>query len=174
MYLCCFVLYLVSLSLKISTRPSLATDRIGFGFWQNIWLVVSSMRISINNRYSDRFIYPRKIIFREPRRGFTIPTTVGSTVSCSHRAGHSISDPSLTIATGLLVTLIVPSTPYISKNYIYLLPFPPIVLVIDLITVKYSIFSQHRPPAAIRHSLRWWTELLAIVFYSTCPRTYAA
>ena len=135
------------------------------------------INISIENRYYNRFIHLERPIFPVNHNGtslFTIPTTFGIVhggVRVLHSRGtsHPICDLSQIIATRQLDAFTLPSTHYISNNYIYFqshLFAATNSISIDLITLKdWFLFSiDHQPQAttnpAISSCLLLWLPVI--------------
>ena len=121
------------------------------------------MNILIDNRYCNRFIHTGISIFSVNHSGAPVynPDDIWD---CARAVWHSrgtanlICDPCRIIAARQLDALTVPWSHYVSNNCIYiqshLLRWQKINCI--RITRKYH-FSQHRPPATIRHFFFLWS-----------------
>ena len=136
----------------------------------------SSINISIDNRYYNRFIHLGRPIFTINHNGasvFTIPTTFGiahARITLARGWSPNLWPECRIIATRQLDSFTVLSTHYISNNCIYFqshLLAGTNSIAIDLMTMTDRFFSQHRPPA-IRHFF-----LLAVVIAGDCAMTLA-
>ena len=152
----------------------------------------SSINISIDNRYYNRFIHLGRTIFPVNHNGasaFTIPTIFGIAhaqvrVLHSRDTSHPICDLSRIIATRQLDAVTVPSTHYVSNNCIYFQPHlfaGTNSIAIDLMTLKDGFFSQHRHqpwatsnPAISSCWLLWMPMIAQWLKQSTCSRKYVA
>ena len=141
----------------------------------------SSTRISIDNRYYNRFIQLGRPIFPVKYNGAVLFTQsrphLGSRMRVSHSrcTGRPIFDQSRIIATRQLDAFTVPSTHYVSNNCIYVRSHVftgTDSIVIDLMTMKDWLYSQHRPLAP-RHQQSFYFFLLAVVIAGDCPITLA-
>ena len=119
------------------------------------------MNISIDNRYCNRFIHHKRIIFSVNHNGAShcvrsqphLSSRMCMSVLHSRGIGHPIYDLSRNIATRQFEALVVQSTHYITNDCIYLQCYlfaSTNSLAIDLMTMKDQFLSQYRP-RAIHH-----------------------
>ena len=154
----------------------------------------SSINISIDNRYYNRFINLGRPIFSLNHSGasaatvFTIPTTFGiAHAPCFTRAERA-TQFGARVGSSLFDFLTVPSTHYVPK---IVFTFSPICracknsIAIYLIFMRDLIFSLHRPAPAIRHWVFWLVVIVTAgsgtslviaqwLEHSTCTRKYVA
>ena len=117
------------------------------------------MNMLIDNRYCNRFIHIGRPIFSVNRSVASVynPDDIWeSACAVLHSRGiaHPLCDPSQIIATRRLNALTVPWSHYISKNFIYIQSHLLRCYKLNCNQLNHHerpIFSQHRPPATIRH-----------------------
>ena len=145
-------------------RPSLAGGA-GYQSYQSPLLAErkfcrkSSMNMSIDNQYCHWFIHNGRLIFSVNRSGASVynPYDIwerACAVLHSWGTARPVCDPSRIIATRQLNALTVPWSHYVSKNCIYIQSH--LLRWYKLNCNRFDhrekpIFSQHRPPATIRH-----------------------
>ena len=135
----------------------------------------SSMNMSIDNRYCNRFIYIGRPIFFVNRRGASVynPDNIcerACAVLHSRGTAHPICDPSRIIATRQLNALTVPWSHNVSNNCIYIHSY--LLRWYKLNCNRFNhckrpiFFSQHGPPATIRHFFLLWSGDCAMTLAS--------
>ena len=154
----------------------------------------SSINISIDNRYYNRFINLRRPIFSLNHSSasaatvLTIPTTFGIAHAPCYTRAEQATQSAARVGSSLFDFLTVPSTHYVPK---IVFTFSPICracknsIAIYLMIMTDLIFSLHRPAPAIRHGVFWLVVMVTAgsgtslviaqwLEHSTCTRTYVA
>ena len=153
-------------------RPSLAT---GAGYrWNQSPLLAersfcckSSMNMSIDNRYCNRFIHIGRPIFSVNRSGASVynPDDIwerACAVLHSRGTAHPICEPSRIIATRQLSALTVPWSHYVSNNCIYIQSHLHRWYKLNcnrFNDCERPIFLRHRPLATVRHFILSWSVI---------------
>ena len=155
----------------------------------------SSINISIDDRYYNRFINLGRPIFSLNHSGasaatvFTIPTTFGIAHAPCYTRDERATQSAARVGSSLFDFLTVPSTHYVPK---IVFTFSPICRACKNSIATYLIimrdlifFSLHRPAPAIRHWVFWLVVIVTAgsgtslviapwLEHSTCTRKYVA
>ena len=140
-------------------RPSLATDRISLGFWQNINFVVnyrgvfrSIVAIAIDLLTSEDRYFPLNHSGASAATVFTIPTTFGITHARCYTRTERATQSATRVGSSLLDSHTVPSTPLRPQNCLYFQSDLSCLYKLNCNIFNHHdrlYFSLHRPAPAI-------------------------